>query len=355
MAPTLIHGWSLGPFDQLARLGLTATGSGTNLPKAHNPQVVDLIREIIPWTSLAWSQVHHGSLPLWNPYSALGGPLAFNWQSATFSLPALVGYLVPVRLDFTVQVLVSLVVGGTGVYVLARVMRLGVIGAALAATVFELSGTFTAVLGWPIGSVMSWAGWLFACAILILRGRHRRRYVVLFALIFAASIYAGEPDALIVLVVALIVFFAVVLGLRARRFGDVRAVTQPLVDVVLGSVAGLGLAAPLVLPAAQLTDGSIRGTGRVSGLSGLPDGAPDIRDVRRVVPDTAADLQQPRTRLRATGRLRRGHRRRARRRRHHQQPGPARGHRPQLRRAGHGCPRLPLAPRPLPQRAPRAG
>ena len=252
MAPTLVHGWSLGPFDQLSRLGLTATGSGSSLPKTHNPQVVDLIREIIPWTSLAWSQVHHGSLPLWNPYSALGGPLAFNWQSATFSVPALVGYLFPVRLAFTVQVLVTLLVGGTGMYVLGRVMRLGVLGAALAATVFELSGTFMAVLGWPIASVLSWSGWLFACAIMILRGRRRRRYVVIFALIFAASIYAGEPDVLVVQAVALIVFFAVVLALRAWRFGDVRAVVQPLVDMVLGSVAGLCLAAPLVLPAAQV-------------------------------------------------------------------------------------------------------
>ena len=72
----------------------------------------DLIREIIPWTTLAWTQVHNGFLPLWNPYSALACPLAFNWQSATFSLPALLGYLVPVRFDFTVQVLVTLVVGG---------------------------------------------------------------------------------------------------------------------------------------------------------------------------------------------------------------------------------------------------
>ena len=264
LAPTLAHGWSLGPFDQLARLGLTAKPGA--LPKAHNPQVVDLIREIIPWTSLAWSQVHHGHIPLWNPYSALGGPLSFNWQSATFSVPALVGYLVPVRLDFTVQVFVTFVIGGTGMYVLARTMRLGVIGAAMAATAFELSGAFQSVLGWPIASVMSWAGWMFACAILILRGRHRRRYVVLFALIFAASIYAGEPDALVVLVVALIVFFAVVLGLRARRYGGLRAVAQPVLDVVLGSAAGLGLAAPLVLPAAQLTAGSIRGTGRIKAF-----------------------------------------------------------------------------------------
>ena len=262
MAPALSHGFSLGPFDQLAKLGL----SQKHAPAPHNPQVFDLIREIIPWTNLAWTQVHHGYLPLWNPYSALGDPLAFNWQSGTFGLPALLGYLVPVRFAFTVQVLVTLVIGGTGMYVLGRVMRLGVLGAAMAATVFELSGSFMAVLGWPIASVMSWAGWLFACLILVIRGNHRRRDIVLLALVIAFAIYAGQPDTLAVLVVGFVVFLVVMLAIRARRNGGMRAIGRPALDTVLAVIAGLGLAAPLLLPAAQLSSGTIRGLGRHSAF-----------------------------------------------------------------------------------------
>ena len=265
MAPALIHGLSLGPYDQLTRLGLAQPTALAYKLQAHNPQVADLIREIIPWTSLSWTQVHQGVLPLWNPYSALGAPLAFNWQSATFSLPALLGYLVPVRLDFTVQVLVNLVIGGTGVYVLGRVMRFGVLGAAMAATAFELSGAFMAVLGWPIAAVMSWSGWLFACVVLIVRGRHRRRHVILFAVVFALSIYAGEPDTLLVLVAGLAVFAVVAIGLRVRRHRDGPG-WHSVVDLALGFAAGLGLAAPLVLPAAQLTGGSIRGSGHLAAF-----------------------------------------------------------------------------------------
>ena len=269
MAPALAHGWSLGPYDQLSQFGLSKSShlvlSGSLHPVFHNTQISDLFREFIPWTTLAWTQVHNGLLPLWNPYSALGAPLAFNWQSATFSLPALLGYLFPVRLDFTVQVLVTLVVAGTGTYVLGRVMRLGVLGAAMAATVFELSGSFMALLGWPIASVMSWAGWLFACAILIIRGEHRLRYVILFAVALALSIYAGQPDTLIVLIVGLVVFLVVMLAIRVHRMG-LSAVTRPVIDLVAGSIAGLGLAAPLLLPAAQLSMGSIRGVGRSSGF-----------------------------------------------------------------------------------------
>ena len=70
----------------------------------------DQIEMLIPWTTLAWTQVHHGHLPLWNPYSGLGMPLAFNWQSATFSLPALVGYCPAVRLAFTVAQIATVLV-----------------------------------------------------------------------------------------------------------------------------------------------------------------------------------------------------------------------------------------------------
>ncbi|HUI05157.1 MAG TPA: hypothetical protein VLZ77_16580, partial [Acidimicrobiales bacterium] len=133
MAPALAHGASLGPFDLLARYGLAQQPGVV----AHNVQATDQIAEIIPWSSLAWTQVHHGHLPLWDPYNALGMPLAFNWQSGVFGLPGLVSYLAPLHLAYTVQVLVTLALAGTGVYVLARVLGLGVAGAAMAGTVYE--------------------------------------------------------------------------------------------------------------------------------------------------------------------------------------------------------------------------
>ena len=191
LTPALAHGASLGPFDWLSAYGLSAQ-HGVAI---HNRQSFDQITEMIPWTSLAWTQVHHGQLPLWNPYSALGTPLAFNWQAATFSLPALVGYLFPLHLAYTVQVVVTLVVAGTGTYVLCRLLGLGVLGCTMGATIFELSGSFFGWLGWPMASVLSWAGWLFAAALLIVRGRRHWRPIAFFALIVAMAIYAGQPDA----------------------------------------------------------------------------------------------------------------------------------------------------------------
>ncbi len=253
MAPALIHGASLGPFDLLSQDGLTRQPGVV----VGNGQMTDLIAEMIPWTSLAWTQIHHGQLPLWNPYNALGMPLAFNWQSAPFGIPALLGYLAPLRLAYTVQVMVTLVLAGTGVYVFGRVARLGVMACVMAGVVYELSGSFMGLLGWPIASVMAWTGWLFAAALLVVRGRHRARDVAFFAVVVACAVYAGQPDALVLLGAGLLVFLVFMLVLQARTQGGVRSVVRPVVDTALATVAGGALAAPLILPGIPLVTGSV--------------------------------------------------------------------------------------------------
>ena len=202
LAPALAHGAYLGSFDWVSRYGLSSDPGVA----VHNRQAFDQITEFIPWTNLAWTEVHHGQLPLWNPYTVLGMPLAFNWQAGAFGVPALIGYLFPLHLAYTVQVVVTLLIAGSGVYVLGRVLRLSVVGCAMAASVYELSGPFFGWLGWPIASVMAWAGWLFAAVVLVFRTRHRAGAVTFLALVVACTVYAGQPDTLVVLASALLVF-----------------------------------------------------------------------------------------------------------------------------------------------------
>jgi hypothetical protein len=248
----LIHGVHLGPFDLLSQVGLTKKHGVV----VHNTWVGDQIDAVIPWTTLAWTQVHHGQLPLWNPYGGLGMPLAFNWQSAPFGLPAVVGYLVPVQYAYTVGIVVTVIVAGTGGYVLGRVLGLGVLGCAMAGTVVELSGPFVAWLGWPHAAVFSWAGWLFAAAILIVRGKHRVKAVAFFAVVLALAVYAGQPEIVIVLIFSLAVFLFVLLAQHAWR-RRVWSILRPIGDLAIASVAGAALAAPLALPGFQLFAGSV--------------------------------------------------------------------------------------------------
>ena len=120
MAPLLRPGVSLGSFDLLTRIGLTQQPGVT----VHSQFPADQVLYFLPLTNAAWHQVHAGHLPLWNPDNVLGMPLAFSWQSAVFSLPVLVSYLVPVHLAYTVIVLVKFLLAGTGTYFLCRVLGL---------------------------------------------------------------------------------------------------------------------------------------------------------------------------------------------------------------------------------------
>ena len=151
----------------------------------HNAANGDLSDEVVPWAQAAWTQVHQGHLPLWIRDEALGMPLAFNFGSAAFSLPALVSYLTPLGAVLWVQILVSLVVGGTGAYFFGRVLGLHPVACAFAGTTWVLSGPFFGYLGLPDTSVMSWAGWQFAAVVLIVRGTHRIWSVALLAVTFA--------------------------------------------------------------------------------------------------------------------------------------------------------------------------
>ena len=246
LLPTLVHGSWFGPFNLLSHFGLSQQ-SGVALP---NRAVTDQVQELAPWTALAWTQVHHGQLPLWNPYSALGLPLAFNWQSAPFSLGSLVGYIFPLSMAFTASVVVTLVVAGTGAYFLGRVLGLGVLGSAMAATVFELSGQMMGWLGYSLTPVMSFAGWMFGATVLLLHGRRRVLAAVLLAVSVAGAANAGQPEIFGFLVGSAALFGGVVLVQRLGRRGS-GPIGRPLRDTVLAGGAGLALAAPMLLPSLQ--------------------------------------------------------------------------------------------------------
>ena len=258
LTPALARGSMIGTYDLINSSGLTSR-AGVVVHGSYTSR--DIIGQMIPWTVLNWTQVHHGMLPLWNPYNGLGLPLAFNWQSASFGLPSLVGYLLPLRLAVTAGVVVTLLVAGSGAYVLGRILRLGLVGSLMAATVFELSGPLISWLGFPHAQVMSWGGWLFVAGIMVVREGRRASSVAFLAVVTALAIYAGHPETLIIMEVALGVFLLALLVSRAlpARFGlGSGPIRRPTVDLAVGTAVGCALGAPLLLPALQLTSLSVR-------------------------------------------------------------------------------------------------
>jgi hypothetical protein len=265
MAPTLVHGTVFAPFDLLNVFGLGHHSSAV----VHNIVDSDLIQQGVPWLKLDWTQIHSGHLPLWNPFNAGGLPLGLDFVSATFSLPSVISYIFPVQDGLLVSALVKLFIAGTGAYALGRVLGLRRSSSVLVGTVFELSGAFTVWLGWSQTGVMAWAGWLFAGAYLVVRGERRVRSIILFAVVFGLSILGGHPESTLILTASTAIFAAALIVGRAERPLRWRPFLRPVGDLSFGVAAGLGLSAPLWIPATQLATGSTRFRG-TSGVGALP-------------------------------------------------------------------------------------
>src|SRR5487761_898711 len=133
LSPALKDGFAFGNYD--FELALTSLTQGV-FHAIHSPFNGDAVSQMIAWNTLDWQMIHHGQFPLWNQYSALGMPQFLNFESSVLSLPDLVSYLFPLTAAFWAVVVTKLVIAGTGVYLLGRVLRMTPVGALFSAVTF---------------------------------------------------------------------------------------------------------------------------------------------------------------------------------------------------------------------------
>ena len=248
LLPVLLHGRTFGEFDALSQFGVLKNHGVV----VHNVQAGDQTDSTIAWTSLAWTQVHHGHIPLWNPYAGLGMPLTFAWQAGTFSVPMLISYLLPVSFGPTVLVIFTLLLAGSGCYVFCRLIGLGPLPSALAGTMFQLSGPIIGWLSWIHSSAAAWTGWILVAGVLVLREGHRVRSVVFLAFVIAAMVFAGSPEMLVLMGGAIVIVILVLIATALARTHALGPVKRPVVDLLASGVLGVMLSAPLLLPGMQL-------------------------------------------------------------------------------------------------------
>lgn len=261
LLPALLRGVHFATYGLLGLFGL---GSHAHVA-LHNVVASDQIQEMAPWSVLAWRAVHAGHIPLWNPYSAMGLPLAFNFQSAVFSLPMLIAYMFPVGLAYTVTFFVKMIIAGTGAFYLARILKANVAPSLFAGTIFELSGALTGWLGWAQAGTFCWLGWILGSGLLVVTTR-RRGPIAVFAISLAFAIYGGHPEATAISGVVVVLILGSIL---VKQLIGMRSKTTIWATARLAAAAmiGVSLAAPLLLPGAQLVARSVRsGTANVRSI-----------------------------------------------------------------------------------------
>jgi hypothetical protein len=138
-----------------------------------------------------------GELPLWNPLSCNGLPFLAQWNTLTLYPPSLIYLLLPLPWSLNLFCLVHLVLGGTGMFVLARHWTGSRLGGGIAGVAFAFNGLTVNCLLWPnnIAALgwMPWVVWLVERA----WREGGRRNVALAALAGAMQTLSGAPEVIL--------------------------------------------------------------------------------------------------------------------------------------------------------------
>lgn len=197
----------------------------------------------------------HGRLPGWQRGIFLGYPLVADPQAATFDPATWLTLPWDAPRALTIATLLHLAAAGWGMAYWMRLRGLGPVEGLLAAVLFALGAKETVhVLHWNFAASTAWWPWMLA-GLEGFAASGRGRFVLLASVAAACSWFGGAPQ-MAYFGSGVAALYALVLApdLWRRRPSDaLLALAAPL--------AGLFLAAPLLLPVAELSRLGPRGAG----------------------------------------------------------------------------------------------
>ena len=224
----------------------------------------DLVKLNYPLFSMLHQCLVAGVLPLWNPVSGGGYPVA-PFSALVAYPPTWLAALLPVTQAMGWTYIFDFALAGASMVLLARRLGCGPLGSLIGALCFTFSGFMIAHLYaghfLELG-VIAWMPPFFYCLHSAL-ATGRRRYVLLGGACLAMQILANGVEFLPFTVYPaafVLAWYAVAMLLRAWRHGSAsRTAAARLLQslIVAGAVAG-GLSAVLLLPFFQVLGHSLR-------------------------------------------------------------------------------------------------
>jgi hypothetical protein len=200
----------------------------------------DDMTQNFPLRVLTGQQIRSGQLPLYNPYIWSGAPLLAGWNAgAAYPLTWLFAAL-PAAPAWTVNLIVTWAVAGTGMFFFLRALRLTSLASFLGALSFAFAGAMSAqVSHFGLVAGMSWVPVELLAVLRLSEDRSmasRLRWIAAGAAAIGLTVLAGEPRAVddaCVIVGGYAVWQVARLG---RRAGP--AALSVLAGLVLGACLG---------------------------------------------------------------------------------------------------------------------
>ena len=183
----------------------------------------DDLTQNFPLRVLAGHEIRSGHLPLYNPYIWSGAPLLAGWNAgAAYPFTFLFAVAPPVA-AWTLNMILTWAIAGTGMFVFLRACRLGCGPAVLGALSFAFAGAMSAQvahLGLMAG--MRWVPVQLLCVLRLTGPRSmssRLAWTGTLAGAFGLTILAGEPRAIDDAGVVVGLYAAWQVARLGRRFG----------------------------------------------------------------------------------------------------------------------------------------
>lgn len=249
------------------------------------PVARDIQLFFIPHKHVLWESFRQLEIPLWTPLVRTGYPVLANFQSGVFYPPHWLYAGLPFFTGFNLLVVLHLVLGGTGMYVLCRRLDFGPGPAWVAAVSYMLGGYFVSLTN--LINALQPAAWAPAMVAVLLHHVRSWRPASLAALVgvYLMGFLAGEPQTFLV-ASAMALGFVLVWTAGRPRVGD--GWKRAVGSMGLAAAAVAGLAAVQILPTVEMVSQAGRGAGLTLEQSGRYSLAP-LRTIHMVLANDFSD------------------------------------------------------------------
>ncbi len=169
------------------------------------PQQYDLVTQYYPWAHFFRQSILKGEVPLWNPYSYLGGPFFANPQSGILFPLTWLHLLFPLHTSFTVIFTLRLLLTLFGAYLFFKQEELSESASLAGALVYGFSMQTIVVLPLPYSYVTMLLPWALLSVSRLLGFFSIGRFLGTSAVI-ALIVLAGQPQSALLAFLAILLF-----------------------------------------------------------------------------------------------------------------------------------------------------
>jgi hypothetical protein len=232
------------PIDEASRGNPYRGVVGDVVPK--NPLLNDTTRLFLPWMQVAREELFHFRAPLWNRYAFSGYPLLGNAEAAPFSPLFLATLFVPLPKQLVAMAGLKILLSLLFTYLVVKREGASDGAAVFAAVAYGFSSFETVVLYYSVSAVSALLP-MVVFAVLHAIDVPSRRAAVFVAISVATICANGHPESVVHVAIAI----ALILAIELAFAGDRREWLRRFVTPLLGAIAGVLIAMPVWLPAAQ--------------------------------------------------------------------------------------------------------